>query len=106
MRIIDVKRWDSCGDEFIRNLEDKGIDYNILFRVEVFDAVSIGYSGGKEYDIIEYESNGRKIVACGGFGCGDYVVEEVYLIDLDEGEQLDEESVAELLRDYINNGEY
>ena len=32
--------------------------------------------------------------------------EEVYLIDLDEGERIDEEYVAELLRDYINNGEY
>lgn len=32
--------------------------------------------------------------------------EEVYLIGLDEGERIDEEYVAELLRDYINNGEY
>lgn len=105
LKIDQVNRWDSNGNEFIEKLEEKGIEYKVVFkRLPVFTLVSIGAAGGKNFDIIEYvrPSNGRRtLVANGSFGMVDMVMEEVYFFDLEDDQVYTAEEVAEAVRNYI-----
>lgn len=109
LKIIDSRVWDSTGNEFIEMLEKNGINYNILYKgLKIFDAVSLGFAGGTTFDIIEYirPSNGKRVIAAnGGFGAGDFVLEEVYLFEVDDNEKISLEELAEVLRNYIKEHE-
>lgn len=105
LKIKDVERWDSVGNEFIENLKEKGIKYEVVFEgLEIFKLTNVGVAGGKRFDIIEYvrPSNGKRtLVASGGFGSVDWVVEEIYLFDLEEEQTYTSEEVAAAIRNYI-----
>lgn len=108
MEIVNKKRWNSTGNEFEEQLEKRSIDYKIIFDdLKAFEAVTPGIAGGRHFKIFEYvrKNKQRVLAANGGFGIGDYVIEEVYLIQLDGDEEVEEKKVAELLREYIKKEE-
>lgn len=109
LKVKEVKRWDSVGDEFLRKLESHGIEYKVLYeRLNVFELATLGVAGGKIFDILDYKrkSDGQRvIVAHGGFGVGDVAVEEIYVIEVGEDEVVKKEDIIETLRDYIKKEE-
>lgn len=106
LKINDVERWNSVGNEFIKKLKNKGIEHKVVFKdLEVFRLTNIGIAGGKKFDIIEYirPSNGKRtLVANGGFAVGDWLMEEIYIFNLKEEQIYTSEEVAEAIRNCIN----
>jgi hypothetical protein len=109
LKVNKVKRWDSTGSEFIQMLEGRGTAYKVLYEsVQVFEAVTPGIAGGRHFDILDYhrpKDGQRVLVANGGFGAGDFVMEEVYLMEVEENKTYTAEEIAETLRNYIKNEE-
>ena len=109
LKVNKVKRWDSTGSEFIQMLEGRGTAYKVLYEsVQVFEAVTPGIAGGRHFDILDYhrKKDGQRIlVANGGFGAGDVVVEEAYVMEVEEDKTYPKEEIAEALRDYIKTEE-
>jgi len=109
VKVNKVERWGSTGSEFIQMLEDQGTAYKILYEsIQVFEAVTPGITGGRHFDILEYRrpQDGQRVFAAnGGFSAGDFVVEEVYFMEVEENKTYTAEEIAETLRNYIKNEE-
>lgn len=109
LKVVDAKRWSSCGNEFLGMLKEKNIKYNVIYKdLKVFKLVDIDIAGGKKFNILEYhrKSDGQKVlVAHGGFGAGDWCIEEAYVMEIEEGETYTKEEIADTLRNYIKKEE-
>lgn len=109
LKIKDAKHWNSTGSEFLEMLEKKGTKYKILYKdLKVFEAVTPGIAGGRHFNILDYhrkKDGQRVLVANGGFGAGDVVVEEAYVMEVEEGKTYTKGEIAEALREYIKNEE-
>ena len=69
---------------------------------------SFGVAGGKRFNVIEYirPSDGQRVlVANGGFGVGDVVMEEYYLMELNKEQNYTSETIIEVIRGFINQEE-
>jgi hypothetical protein len=109
LKVKNAKHWDSTGNEFLEMLEKRGTKYKVMYKdLKVFEATTPGIAGGRHFNILDYhrKKDGQRIlVANGGFGAGDVVVEEAYVMEVEEDKTYTKEEIAEALRDYIKTEE-
>lgn len=106
---MKVIKHDACQiayyGEYEKGLKKAGIDYRMIKKgLKVFD-MSVIAASGTEFDVFEYEKNGKKRLLCTScFASGDDFIEEAYVIEL-ENEDYTLEIIADTLYKYIKDRE-